>query len=149
MKAPRFTQALAEWVALQPRSTEFAVIDAAQRAITDTIACMIAGAADLAVERVRAGLGSWGETGTASVIGSDRTRDASWAALINGTAAHALDYDDVLDPAASHVSAVLVPALLALRQQVAGWLAGETLHGALWQAGLPRHAQPTLAAAAV
>jgi hydroxymethylglutaryl-CoA lyase len=31
----------------------------------------------------------------------------------------------------------------------ARWLAGETLHGALWQAGLPRHAQPTLAAAAV
>ena len=42
-----------------------------------------------------------------------------------------------------------VPALLALRHRVAGWLAGETLHGALWQAGLPRHAQPTLAAAAV
>ena len=42
-----------------------------------------------------------------------------------------------------------VPALPALRQRVAGWLAGETLYGALWQAGLPRHAQPTLAAAAV
>ena len=41
------------------------------------------------------------------------------------------------------------PALLALRQRVARWLAGETLHGALWQAGLPRHAQPTLAAAVV
>ena len=42
-----------------------------------------------------------------------------------------------------------VPALLALRHRVAGWLAGETLQGALWQAGLPRNAQPTLAAAAV
>ena len=29
-------------------------------------------------------------------------------------------------------------ALLALRQRVAGWLAGETLHGTLWQAGLPK-----------
>ncbi len=29
-------------------------------------------------------------------------------------------------------------ALLALRQQVAGWLQGETLHGTLWRAGLPR-----------
>lgn len=28
-------------------------------------------------------------------------------------------------------------ALLALRRKVAGWLEGETLHGALWQAGLP------------
>jgi len=28
--------------------------------------------------------------------------------------------------------------LLALRERVAGWLQGETLHGALWRAGLPR-----------
>ncbi|WP_092697211.1 hydroxymethylglutaryl-CoA lyase [Acidovorax soli] len=33
-----------------------------------------------------------------------------------------------------------VAALLALRQRVAGGLAGETLHGALWQAGLPQNA---------
>ncbi|MGM9490860.1 hydroxymethylglutaryl-CoA lyase [Ideonella sp. YS5] len=31
-----------------------------------------------------------------------------------------------------------VPRLLALREKVAGWLAGETLHGTLWRAGLPR-----------
>ena len=29
-------------------------------------------------------------------------------------------------------------ALLALRAQVADWLAGETLHGTLWRAGLPK-----------
>ena len=29
-------------------------------------------------------------------------------------------------------------ALLALRQKVANWLEGETLHGTLWRAGLPR-----------
>jgi hydroxymethylglutaryl-CoA lyase len=31
-----------------------------------------------------------------------------------------------------------IARLLRLRAQVAGWLAGETLHGALWQAGLPK-----------
>ncbi len=31
-----------------------------------------------------------------------------------------------------------IDALLQLRQQVAQWLAGETLHGALWRAGLPK-----------
>ncbi|RAR78542.1 hydroxymethylglutaryl-CoA lyase [Paracidovorax anthurii] len=30
-----------------------------------------------------------------------------------------------------------VPALLALRGHLQGWLAGETLHGTLWRAGLP------------
>ena len=31
--------------------------------------------------------------------------------------------------------------LIALRQKVAGWLEGETLHGALWRAGLPKTLQ--------
>jgi len=31
-----------------------------------------------------------------------------------------------------------IARLLALRRRVAGWLAGETLHGTLWRAGLPR-----------
>jgi hydroxymethylglutaryl-CoA lyase len=31
-----------------------------------------------------------------------------------------------------------IPALLALRATVAQWLDGETLHGALWRAGLPK-----------
>ncbi len=39
-----------------------------------------------------------------------------------------------------------ITALLALRQQVAGWLEGETLHGSLWQVGLPKTmvAEPAL-----
>ena len=37
-----------------------------------------------------------------------------------------------------------LPGLLALREKVAAWLQGETLHGTLWRAGLPR----TLAAMA-
>lgn len=31
-----------------------------------------------------------------------------------------------------------IGALLALRETVAGWLQGETLHGTLWRAGLPK-----------
>ncbi|WP_248324707.1 MULTISPECIES: hydroxymethylglutaryl-CoA lyase [unclassified Caballeronia] len=31
-----------------------------------------------------------------------------------------------------------IPALLTLRAKVAGWLEGESLHGALWLAGLPK-----------
>jgi hydroxymethylglutaryl-CoA lyase len=31
-----------------------------------------------------------------------------------------------------------IPALLALRAKVAQWLEGESLHGALWRAGLPK-----------
>jgi len=35
-------------------------------------------------------------------------------------------------------------ALLALRAQVAAWLEGETLHGTLWRAGLPRTLTPSI-----
>jgi hydroxymethylglutaryl-CoA lyase len=38
-----------------------------------------------------------------------------------------------------------IDRLLALRQRVAGWLDGETLHGTLWRAGLPRTMKPTAA----
>lgn len=38
-----------------------------------------------------------------------------------------------------------IAALLALRAQVSGWLAGEATHGTLWRAGLPRHFAPAAA----
>ena len=41
-----------------------------------------------------------------------------------------------------------LPRLLALRARVAGWLAGETLHGTLWRAGLPKAFERGDAAAA-
>jgi hydroxymethylglutaryl-CoA lyase len=36
--------------------------------------------------------------------------------------------------------------LLALRVQLAAWLEGETLHGTLWRAGLPKTFAATVAA---
>lgn len=51
------------------------------------------------------------------MVGRAATLSAPWAALVNGTAAHALDFDDNFDPAKAHASAVLVPALLALGEQ--------------------------------
>ena len=41
-----------------------------------------------------------------------------------------------------------LPALLALRSTVAGWLPGEPTGGTLWRAGLPRTFRPAAAAAA-
>ncbi|MBT9475400.1 hydroxymethylglutaryl-CoA lyase [Polaromonas sp.] len=38
-----------------------------------------------------------------------------------------------------------IDALLALRARVAGWLAGEATHGALWRAGLPSNFKPAAA----
>ncbi|CDZ63842.1 MmgE/PrpD family protein [Neorhizobium galegae bv. orientalis] len=48
-----------------------------------------------------------------SIVGGLRA-PVSLAALVNGTAAHSLDFDDNFHPARAHASAVLVPALLAV-----------------------------------
>jgi len=113
-----FTGRIAEWIGAPRQAWPAEAIDRAERAIVDTVACMIAGAGDEAVRRVADGMAHWGAAGGAGMVGVRQGRDAPWAALFNGTAAHALDYDDVLDPAASHVSAVLVPALLALGEEI-------------------------------
>lgn len=113
-----FTREIAEWVAGVRHQWQAPVVDAAERALADTAGCLIAGAQDEATLRVVRGLGTWGAQGNCSAAGVAGGIDSVWAALVNGTAAHALDYDDVLDPAASHVSAVMVPALLALAEEL-------------------------------
>ena len=78
----------------------------------DTIATMIAGRNEPVVGIVRQFVASRRcAAGEARVLfGAERTFAAD-AALINATAAHALDYDDVA--LGGHPSAVLVPAVLA------------------------------------
>ncbi len=88
----------------------------ARLAVLDTLACMLAGADDEAAVRARRAVAAWG-AGASTVVGTDAHAAAPWAALVNGTAAHALDFDDYDLPTSGHPSAVLVPALLALAEE--------------------------------
>ena len=83
----------------------------AKTGFTDCFGVMIAGAREPVVPLVdREMAGADGAT-LASLIPSRERRNVEDAALVNGVAAHVLDYDDVtLD---GHPSAVLVPAILA------------------------------------
>ena len=85
----------------------------ARTGIADCFGVLIAGARDTEIALVDRELGGSAATGaaSASLIPSGARRSVESAALINGVAAHVLDYDDVsLD---GHPSAVLVPAILA------------------------------------
>lgn len=82
----------------------------------DTVACLVAGARDPASIAAREAVAGWG-VGQATVAGDSELRPAPWAALANGTAVDALDFDDYDVPAASHPSAVILPALLALGEE--------------------------------
>ncbi len=54
--------------------------------------------------------------GPASVLGTGRTASLVTAALWNGTASHALDYDDTVLALPGHVTAPIFPGLLALAE---------------------------------
>jgi 2-methylcitrate dehydratase PrpD len=78
--------------------------------IADCVGVMIAGARDPAPRIVRTMLAPQGGEATLALDGGRAPAlDAAW---INGTAAHALDYDDVAQRG-GHPSAALVPAILA------------------------------------
>jgi 2-methylcitrate dehydratase PrpD len=84
-------------------------IEVARLGFTDTIATMIAGAREPAPQLLRRALKP--PFGEASLYFSGETAPPPEAAWINGTAGHALDYDDVGQR--GHPSTVIVPAILA------------------------------------
>jgi 2-methylcitrate dehydratase PrpD len=86
-----------------------AAVDVARLGFTDTIATMIAGAGEPAPAILREGLAP--APGPASLYFTAERATVPEAAWINGTAGHALDYDDVA--LRGHPSTVLVPAILA------------------------------------
>ncbi|MEY9320174.1 2-methylcitrate dehydratase PrpD [Bradyrhizobium elkanii] len=85
--------------------------EAARTGIIDCVGVMIAGAAEQPVRIVSAMVAASTQNDGAPEVPSGRNLAAPDAALVNGVAAHVLDYDDVA--LAGHPSTVLVPAILA------------------------------------
>ena len=90
----------------------------AKGAMLDCLGVALAGArhpaGDIPAEWARAAAGA----GRATVWGQDFKTSTHDAALVNGTAAHALDYDDVTWGLIGHPSVSLVPAVLALGEHL-------------------------------
>lgn len=82
-------------------------------AVLDTLGVMLAGSREEAPHILEDVLGLPAGGGPCLIVGSERRAGALDAALINGTAAHVLDFDNTAAHMGGHVSAVMVPALLA------------------------------------
>ncbi len=89
-----------------------------KRAILDTVGVSLAAAKDEAVAILAETLAGREGNSAATVIGRSHRTDSLSAALINGVLAHALDFDDVNDSCMGHPSAPLVPAVLALGEEL-------------------------------
>ena len=125
---PPVTRQIAEFVT--STSTSPLTADAtrmASRAFIDTVAVAAAGAHEPAVTAAQDVLVPAGQSseGAATLLTSGVRVNAPHAAVINGTAGHALDFDDHLGDVNGHPSVVLVPALLACGEEKG--LAGATL----------------------
>ena len=97
--------------ALNPATLPPRCTDAARMGIADCVGVMIAGANERAPRIVGKLVPPSTSNDAAPEIPSGRNLAAPDAALVNGVAAHVLDYDDVA--LAGHPSTVLVPAVLA------------------------------------
>jgi len=84
----------------------------------DTIGCAFAGTDEPCAQIARRVLTAGHSGGESLIWGSAQRTSALDAAAINGTTSHALDYDDCNNALAGHPSAVLLPASMALGEQL-------------------------------
>ena len=100
-------------VAMRADNLPQAALDWSQVGVMDTLGCTLAGVAEEAPAKVAELIGVNLSGGEALVLGTAGRASALDAALMNGVAAHVLDYDNGGAHMGGHASAVMVPALLA------------------------------------
>src|SRR5438874_6299714 len=108
------------------------VRELARQCVLDYYGVALAGADDPLATILVDELAEAGGAAQASVIGHNARLPALSAALVNGTAGHALDYDDVNMAMPGHPSVAILPGLLALaelrrssgREVIAAFVAG-------------------------
>ncbi len=108
------SQQIAAWAA-GALTREFPpdILSAARLALIDVMGCAIGAWDEECVRPVRRVVENWRAPGDAQVFLGGRTTPA-FAALANGTMAHAMDYDDSHQMGAGHISCVCGTAALAV-----------------------------------
>jgi 2-methylcitrate dehydratase PrpD len=89
----------------------------ARQCLLDYLACTLAGAKEELAEILLAEMVTHGGAPVATVIGHRERLPLPSAALVNGAASHALDFDDVNMAMTGHPSVVLLSALLAIAEE--------------------------------
>jgi 2-methylcitrate dehydratase PrpD len=117
MSEENLTQVLArKSAALEYKDLPRDARELARQCILDYFGVAVAGAGDELVRLLLDELTEAGGAPQASVIGHQTRLPALSAALVNGAAGHALDYDDVNMAMPGHPSVAILPGLLALAE---------------------------------
>jgi 2-methylcitrate dehydratase PrpD len=110
-------------VRVRDGDVEPGVLRDARRRVTDIIGIALAASGLEPARIVGEVIEGWGGEERASAIGCSSRYPTAGAALLNGTLAHALDFDDTHLPSVLHPSAAVVPAALAAAEVsgASGW----------------------------
>ncbi len=92
------------------------VVTIAQQCILDWLGCAIAGRREPLATILLDVFGN--RKGNCTIVGSEVKLDAATAALLNGASGHALDYDDTSAAIGCHASAPVLPAALAIAEDI-------------------------------
>jgi 2-methylcitrate dehydratase PrpD len=115
---PEITRSLAELVTEYPAGAFAAgAVEEVKRALLDLLGVTVVGATEPAGRHCLAYARSQAAAGPAAVIGGGVRLAPTLAALVNGTAGHALDLDDI-GLGAGHVSVAIMPAALAVAELI-------------------------------
>jgi len=108
---------LAEFATAVAADPQGSVLHDARLRLLDTVGISVAALDTVPAEVVRSLVSRWGGAPVAGALGLDERLPAPSAALVNGTLAHALDFDDTHVPSILHPSASIVPAALAAAEE--------------------------------
>lgn len=95
-----------------------AAVQWAKVSIIDTIGCALAAVDEEAPRIAERVLAAGAQDGPSLLWGTRRRARVLDAAVVNGTAAHALDYDDVGNSIAGHPSIPILPGIVALGEDL-------------------------------
>jgi 2-methylcitrate dehydratase PrpD len=124
-----------------------AALSLVRRAALDTIGVMLAGASEPSARLVRQAIRAEGGLPLCTVFGTRMRTAPTWAALANGVAGHAHDFDDTNFALMGHPSVPLFAAALAAaethpadgRAVALGYLIGFEIDGTIGSALNPEH----------
>lgn len=111
------TQKVARYI-FETKYDQFAkeVIERSKLCLLDWIAVTLAGSGAEVSQNIFQTIKLFGGKKQATILGMQTKTSLPFAALINGTASHALDYDDVYIDRSGHPSAPVIPAILSISE---------------------------------
>ena len=124
---PGATLALAEFAAsIQYADIPAEVIQRMKTSFLDSVGCCLFGSTLPWTQHVQAMIEEEGARGVASIFGSGVKTSVAGAVLVNATAGHAFELDDIHKESIVHAGSIATPVVVALAEQM-GCLNGQKL----------------------